>query len=150
MSSGSDLQCKIYPFGSLSPVKYVVVCSYFEGKCMLSRHKKRSTWETQGGHIEIGETPMDAAKRELFEESGVTDATLYPVCDYLGYVSNGSANGVVFLADVHSLGELPESEMAEIMLFDTLPDNLTYPDVTPHLFEAAKQVVIEKGLIPKI
>ena len=114
---------------------------------MLSRHKMRDTWETQGGHIEAGETPMDAARRELYEESGVTDATIYPVCDYLGYVSNGSANGAVFLADVHALGELPESEMAEIGLFDTFPDKLTYPNVMPRLFECARAVAVEKELL---
>ncbi len=147
MSHGTELQCKIYPFHSLSAVKYVVVCSFYQGKYMLSRHKMRDTWETQGGHIEAGETPIDAARRELYEESGVTDAIIYPVCDYLGYVSNGSANGAVFLADVHSLGELPKSEMAEIRLFNALPDNLTYPNVTPRLFECARAVANEKALL---
>ncbi|MBQ7945083.1 MAG: NUDIX domain-containing protein [Lachnospiraceae bacterium] len=147
MSHGTELQCKIYPFSTLTPVKYVVVCSLYQGKYMLSRHKMRDTWETQGGHIEAGETPMDAARRELYEESGVTDATIYPVCDYLGYVSNGSANGAVFLADVHALGELPESEMAEIGLFDTFPDKLTYPNVMPRLFECARAVAVEKELL---
>ncbi len=144
MSHGTELQCKIYPLDSLTPIKYVVVCSFYQGKYMLSRHKMRDTWETQGGHIEAGETPLDAAKRELYEESGVRDATIYPLCDYLGYVSNGSANGVVFLADVHSLGELPKSEMAEIRLFDELPHNLTYPNVTPRLFKEARYVAVEK------
>ena len=147
MSSGSDLQCGIYPYGSLLPLKYVVVCSFFEGKCLLSRHRKRVTWEPQGGHIENGETPMEAAKRELFEESGVKDAVLYPVCDYLGYTAAGSANGAVFLADVQRIGELPESEMSEIMLFDTLPDELTYPNVTPRLFEAAKELAVKEGIL---
>ena len=29
---------------------------------------------------------------------------------------------------------LPESEMAEVRAFDALPDNLTYPAITPELF----------------
>lgn len=147
MSSGSDLQCRIYPFGSLSPIKYVVVCSFFEGKYLLSRHKERHTWETQGGHIESGETPIDAAKRELYEESGVKDATIYSICDYLGYDSNSSANGAVFLAEVHNLGVMPESEMREAVLFDVLPAELTYPEVTPMLLERARQVAWEKGIM---
>ena len=40
------------------------------------------TWETQGGHIEAGEQPLDAAKRELFEESGAVDFDIQPLCDY--------------------------------------------------------------------
>ena len=49
---------------------------------------------------------------------------------------------MVFLAIVHSLGEMPKSEMKEIKAFDILPDNLTYPDTSPILYgEAAKMIV---------
>lgn len=126
-----ELKCKVYDKNTFDDLKYVVVCSLYEDKLLLSRHKERDTWETQGGHIEDGETPLQAAKRELYEESGVTDAELIYLCDYLGYTSKGHANGAVFLAIVNELAELPESEMAEVKLFDLLPDNLTYPFVTP-------------------
>ena len=134
----NELQCRIYPANELKHLKYVVVCSYYDGKWMLSQHKERNTWETQGGHIEKGETPLEAAKRELFEESGVREAELYHVCDYLGYDSLSSSEGAVFFARVKALGDMPESEMERIDLFDTLPDNLTYPHVTPRLIEKAK------------
>ncbi len=137
MAERNELQCKIYPLGTLQPLKYVVVCSFYQGKFLLSRHRNRVTWETQGGHIEPGETALDAAKRELFEESGVTDTVLTPVCDYLGYNSERQASGVVFLAEIHALGQMPESEMQEVGLFDALPENLTYPNVTPRLFAEA-------------
>lgn len=129
------LQCKTYPLGSFEKYKYVVICSYYEGKYMLSRHSRRTTWETQGGHIEADETPLEAARRELFEESGVTDAELIEVCDYNAWCEAGNANGVVFTAVINKPGELPESEMAEVKFFDSLPDELTYPLVTPVLFE---------------
>ena len=135
----SDLQCYIHPFGTLSPVKYVVVCTFYQGKYLLSRHRERSTWETQGGHIEPGETAEDAARRELFEESGVKKAKLFPVCDYLGVNPPRQANGTVYFAVAEELGELPESEMAEIRLFEALPENLTYPNVTPRLFVEAER-----------
>lgn len=136
-----ELQCKICPLHSLSPYKYVVVCSSYQGKWILSKHKERDTWETQGGHIENGETPIECAKRELFEESGIRDANLYPVCDYVGYNSKSSSNGVVSLAIVHSLGHLPESEMDDIRIFDTLPKNLTYPQTSPVLYGEAKKLL---------
>ena len=120
-----ELQCKLYPLNTLQNYEFVVICSFYQGKWILSKHKKRNTWETQGGHIERGETPLEAAKRELFEESGVSDADLFAICDYLGYDSRGSANGVVFLAVVHELGELPESEMQKIGCFDVIPNELT-------------------------
>ena len=136
-----ELQCKIYPLHSLSPYKYVVICSSYQGKWILSKHRERDTWETQGGHIENGETPLECAKRELFEESGICDAEIYPVCDYVGYNSKSSSNGVVFLAVVHSIGHLPKSEMDDICIFDTLPKNLTYPLTSPVLYSEAEKLL---------
>ncbi len=133
-----SLQCRIYPLGYLERYKYTVICTSYDGKWILSRHKKRNTWETQGGHIEDGETPLECAKRELFEESGIKDADIYPVCDYWGFNSQASSNGMVFLAVVRSLGELPESEIKEIRMFDVLPSELTYPKTSPKLYAKAE------------
>lgn len=133
------------PAGSRESYKYVVVCSNHQGKWLFSRHKKRTTWETQGGHVELGETPLQAAKRELYEESGVTKADIYPVCDYKGFRGPRFSYGMVFLAVVHELGELPESEMQEVRAFEELPKNLTYPVMTPLLVEEAGKLLVEKG-----
>ncbi|MEI8232895.1 MAG: NUDIX hydrolase [bacterium] len=37
----------------------------------LGHHKKANDWIPPGGHIELGETPSDAAVREMQEELGV-------------------------------------------------------------------------------
>ena len=132
------LQCRIAPLNTLPDYKFVIVCARYGDEWLLSRHKERDTFETQGGHIEAGELPLDAAVRELYEESGVANADLYPVCDYCGYDDHGFANGVVFLAVVHELGALPESEMRDVKLFSALPQNLTYPNVSPKVFAEAE------------
>ena len=135
------LKCRVFPLNYLPSYKYTVICSNYKGKWILSKHKKRDTWETQGGHIESGETPLEAAKRELFEESGIRDADVYPVCDYWGFNPFRCSNGMVFLAVVHSIGELPESEMQEIGMFDELPENLTYPQTSPVLYREAEKLL---------
>lgn len=134
-----ELRCRNFPLNTLGEYQYTVICSRYQGKWILSRHRNRYTWETQGGHIEDGETPLEAAKRELYEESGIRDAEVYPVCDYLGYNHLRSANGMVFLAVVHSIGQLPESEMGEIGIFEELPENLTYPLTSPMLYREAEK-----------
>ena len=134
-----ELQCTVHPLNTLGNYKYVVVCTWYKGRWILSRHKMRTTWETQGGHIEMSETPIMAAKRELREESGIEKATLYPVCDYYGYNHLSHANGMVFLALADELGKLPNSEMQEIKGFYPLPENLTYPDTTPVLTSEAEK-----------
>ena len=130
--------CKTYETGTLGTYKYVVVLSNYQGKILLSRHKERDTWETQGGHIEPGETPVEAAKRELYEESGAVEYGIFPVCDYWAGKEDESAgaNGMVFYACIRALAASPESEMAEVRTFETLPENdmLTYPAITPVLF----------------
>lgn len=128
---------KTYEINTLEHYKYVVVLSEYEGKILLSRHKERTTWETQGGHIEEGETPMEAAKRELYEESGAVDFDIEPLCDYWAGVEGTDdwANGMVFKAKINKLAAIPDSEMAEVRQFDVLPDNLTYPAITPVLFD---------------
>ena len=64
-SSGQDLQCTVHPLDSLGDYIYVVICSFYKDKIILSRQKRKQTWETQGGHIEAGETPWETARREL-------------------------------------------------------------------------------------
>ena len=135
------LKCRVFPLNYLPSYKYTVICSNYKGKWILSKHKKRDTWEAQGGHIEDGETPLEAAKRELFEESGIRDADVYPVCDYWGFNPFRCSNGMVFLAVVHSIGQLPESEMQEIGMFEELPENLTYPQTSPVLYREAEKLL---------
>ena len=131
--------CNTHPLGSLAPYKYVVVMSEYQGKILLSRHRDRTTWETQGGHIEPGETPLDAARRELYEESGAVDFDIWPVFDYWAEDEKTGASGQVFAAEIRKLGPMPESEMAEVRAFADLPQNLTYPHVSPKAFAEAEK-----------
>lgn len=128
--------CKTFAMDAVSHYKYVVVFSRCQGKLLLSRHRQRTTWETQGGHVEKGESTLEAARRELWEESGATGFSLTPLFGYWAAddESDPGANGAVFLAEISQLGPLPESEMAETRLFDGLPANLTYPDIAADLW----------------
>lgn len=134
--------CKTYGIGQLKNYKYVVILSRYEGKLLLSRHKERNTWETQGGHIEDGETPMQAAKRELYEESGAVQYEIAPLCDYWAGEPDmvDGVIGVVFVAKIMQLGNIPESEMQEVKAFTSLPENITYPSITPVLYELFQRI----------
>lgn len=53
-------------------------CSFFlpysqkNNKIFLGYHKKANDWIPPGGHIEIGETPIQAGVREMYEELNTT------------------------------------------------------------------------------
>ena len=137
----------VFPVGALAAYKYVVIFCRYQGQWMFCRHKERTTIETAGGHIEPGETPLDAAKRELWEETGAKKAEVTPLFDYVAEDKKGGSSGVVFLAEIETLGELPpQFEMAERRFFDRLPDDpgiWTYPVITPVLIRKLREMGME-------
>lgn len=117
-----------FPAGRLDNIEFVAIFTRYQGKWVYCWHKHRESYEHPGGHVEQGETPLHAAKRELYEETGIRDCRILPLWDYefIWEDGKGRNNGRVFYAEVFSLGEMPESEMDRIEFFDTVPENYTY------------------------
>lgn len=49
----------------------VAIFARHEGRVLLVLHKRLGTWLPVGGEVEPGETPLEAAARELLEETGL-------------------------------------------------------------------------------
>lgn len=118
-----------------SKLTYSVISARYNDKWIFVRHQKRSTWEIAGGHIEDGETSLEAAGRELMEETGALKFSLECLATYSVTIDGETGWGRLYLADVTELGPVPDiSEIAEAVLADHLPENLTHPEIQPHLF----------------
>lgn len=117
-------------------LKFAVIAARQDGRWIFCRHMERSTWEIPGGHIEPGELADDAARRELWEETGASDAEIRRIGVY-GVDRDGTETfGMLYFAEVKRMGMLPiESEIGEVKLFSYLPEELTYPDIQPQLFK---------------
>lgn len=110
-------------------LKYAVICARYQGKWVFCQHKARNTWELPGGHIEPGETALEAARRELYEETGATEWEIAPVGIYKLYDC-----GLLCFAEIKTLAPIPEnSEIGQIHLFGSVPHPLTYPGVHDRL-----------------
>jgi len=131
------MKVDIIEFGNVKEenLQFAVIGASFQGKWVLVKHMERNTWEIPGGHREEDEDITAAAERELFEETGAKVFKMQPVCDYS--VSSGStiSFGRLFYAVIEEFEDLPDSEIEEVKLFDELPNNLTYPDIQPYLYE---------------
>ena len=115
--------------------KYVVVASKYMDKWIFCKNRNRK-WELPGGHVENEETPLEAAKRELLEETGAIKFEITPICAYS--INNF---GVLFYAEIEELGDLPESEIERIDFFQDIPNELSFPLFHPKHLSKVKSVL---------
>lgn len=137
------MEVKFHPPGEVADHRliFAVVPARFQGQWIFCKHRLRDTWEFPGGHREPGETILEAAHRELEEETGAREYALRPLSVYSVTQEGQQGFGMLFLAEVTSLDPLPELEIERIALFEDLPPSLTYPGVIPPLMERARQAV---------
>lgn len=139
------IEVKFYDGAADDLLKFAVIIARQDGKWIFCKHKQRNTYELPGGHREYGETILEAARRELQEETGAIDFTIEPVCAYsvkgktrVNPNEEEETYGMLFAAEVFSLGEI-HSEMEKIILTDKLVDRWTYPLIQPKLIAEAQR-----------
>ena len=140
------LEVKFYDTVDDSLLKFAVIISQSNGKWVFCKHKERDTYEVPGGHREAGENILEAAKRELLEETGAVKYEIKPICVYsvIGKtrVNNTGEEtfGMLYFAEITEFAKELHSEMEKVVLMDELPENWTYPLIQTKLIEKYLQV----------
>lgn len=113
-----------------------IICRDDQGRVLLARHRDYDQWALPGGSIDPGETPANAAVREMWEETGLlvepvhilgvyggpTFTWTYPNGDQVAYVDTVFVCRIVGgtpAADQEEISELryfTQAEMAQLVL----------------------------------
>ena len=114
------------------------------GEVLLQKRRDNGCWGFHGGSVELDEVVEDAAKRELYEETGLTANTLElfgvfsgPDLHYI-YPNGDEVSNVdiVYLCFDYSGAPKAElSEVSELRFFsiNKLPENISPPQRKPLL-----------------
>lgn len=121
-------------------VTRITVAAMRNGKYLFVKQRGKGTMELPGTNLEEGETAAKALRRVLEDMLGVKDHAAQFVCPYSIIDENDIQCGILYRAEIISMGPFPHSELAGVYYLDTPPeddDKWSFPEVDKQLFDEA-------------
>jgi 8-oxo-dGTP diphosphatase len=119
--------------------RHVLVICKFKGSWVLTSHQIRGI-EFPGGKVEPGESLVQAAYREVYEETGAVIGKLQWFAEYVVFSEKPFCK-TVFIADAERLEKIKEMETDGIILLE----QLTVDDSFSFLMrDAGMQEIVKK------
>jgi 8-oxo-dGTP diphosphatase len=111
----------------LAQPTFVLVYAFYENKLLFIHHRQRG-WELPGGTCRVNEWPINAAKREVYEESGAELSYLEPIGQYLMvYPDQPQEAKTIYIAQIKAIHPLPpgfESDKIQLLNPPPNPDTI--------------------------
>ena len=115
-----------------------IICMDEQGRILLGKRKDNHKWGYSGGSVEIDEHVEDCAKRELYEEMGLTAEELVfffvnsgPEAHYVYPNGDEVSNFEIVYIGTHWQGEPKalDGEMLELRFFS--PEEIDIAEISP-------------------
>ncbi len=108
------------------PTHVAAIAAIRGGKLLMGKRRDNGKWNAPGGHVEPGESPLEAAHRELHEETGLKVSPAAMRFHKVTPVKGGAVHVHTFRAFVGNAEPTskhdPDNEMSEYKWVD--PKNL--------------------------